>query len=263
MELLTPSARQAIEQHTNLYTWVSQNGREEEVDGLTILAMILGCIWPNFKVDMYSEITKVKKLTIAQYDKDVQLFFDAIKFSKLHIDQKDLTAYTEDAFIQDIFLQLKQASLHAEFWLKFGCQETQRVMNKAKITPALLMDDAPAYFVNLKNTSNWRSEMSRNTQIIALTMKISELETKVSKLLHVTAPTGHSTTPSGGAGTAGGAGTGNYAFELWHLKKVDSKAVVVGQLTEKPLVGQIHTSFFNKLRDCLISFYFLSADIVW
>jgi hypothetical protein len=64
---------------------------------------------------MYSEITKVKKLTIAQYDKDVQLFFDAIKFSKLHIDQKDLTAYTEDAFIQDIFLQLKQASLHAEF----------------------------------------------------------------------------------------------------------------------------------------------------
>jgi hypothetical protein len=44
MELLTPSARQAIEQHTNLYTWVSQNGREEEVDGLTILAMILGCI---------------------------------------------------------------------------------------------------------------------------------------------------------------------------------------------------------------------------
>jgi len=43
---------------------------------------------------MYSEITKVKKLTIAQYDNDVQLFFDAIKFSKLHIDQKDPTAYT-------------------------------------------------------------------------------------------------------------------------------------------------------------------------
>jgi hypothetical protein len=64
---------------------------------------------------MYSEITKVKKLTIAQYDNDVQLFFDSIKFSKLQIDQKDPTAYTEDAFIQDIVLQLKQDSLPAEF----------------------------------------------------------------------------------------------------------------------------------------------------
>ncbi len=60
------------------------------MDGLTILAMILGRIRPNFKVDMYSKITKVKKLTIAQYDNDVQLFFDAIKYYKLHIDQKNL-----------------------------------------------------------------------------------------------------------------------------------------------------------------------------
>jgi hypothetical protein len=44
MELLTPSVCQSIEQHAHLYTWVSQNGHEEEVDGLTILAMILGRI---------------------------------------------------------------------------------------------------------------------------------------------------------------------------------------------------------------------------
>ena len=115
MELLAPTARQAIEQHAHLYTWISQNGREEEVDGLTILALILALVRTNFKVDMYSEITKVKQLTIMQYDNDVQLFFDAIKFLNLHIDQKDPTAYTEDAFIQDIFLQLKQESLPAEF----------------------------------------------------------------------------------------------------------------------------------------------------
>ena len=66
---------------------------------MTLLAIILARIQPNFKVDMYSEITKVKKLTIAQYNNDVQLFFGAIKFNKLHIDQKDPTAYTEDAFI--------------------------------------------------------------------------------------------------------------------------------------------------------------------
>ncbi len=97
-------------------------------------------------------------------------------------------------------------------------------MNKAKITSDSLIDDASAYFINLKNTGNWKTEISRNTQIIALTMQISALETKVSKLSHVKAPTGHSATPGGGTGTAGDAKTGNYTFKLWHLKKVDSKA---------------------------------------
>jgi hypothetical protein len=98
------------------------------------------------------------------------------------------------------------------------------MMKKAKITSDLLMDNAAAYFVNLKNTGNWKMEISRTTQIIVLTMKISELETKVSKLSHLKAPRGYSTTPSGSTGTAGNAGTGNYSFKLWRLKKVDSKA---------------------------------------
>jgi hypothetical protein len=71
LELLTDSAHQAIEQQSSIYTWISQSGTEEEVDGLTILALILAWICPNFKVDMYAEITKVKKLTIAQHDNDV------------------------------------------------------------------------------------------------------------------------------------------------------------------------------------------------
>jgi hypothetical protein len=116
MELLTDSARQAIKQHSNLYTWVSQNGRKEEVDGLTLLALILARICPSFKVNMYTKIIKVKKLTITEHDNDFQLFFDAIKYLKLHIDQKDPNTYTEDAFIRNIFiLTMKQDSLPVEF----------------------------------------------------------------------------------------------------------------------------------------------------
>ncbi len=122
-----------------------------------ILALIFGRICPNFKVNMYYEITKLKKLSIAQYLQDVQLFFNAIKFYKLHIDQNDPTAYTDDAFIWDIFLQLKQDSLPAEFWLGFGHQETQWMMNKIKIMSDSLMEDAAAYYVNLKNTGNWNT----------------------------------------------------------------------------------------------------------
>jgi hypothetical protein len=65
LELLTDSAHQAIEQQNLLYTWTSNLGMEEEIDGLTVLALILLRIRPYFKVDMYAEITKVKKLTIA------------------------------------------------------------------------------------------------------------------------------------------------------------------------------------------------------
>jgi hypothetical protein len=99
------------------------------------------------------------------------------------------------------------------------------MMNKAKFLLQLLMDDAAAYYINLKNTGQWKTEISRNTQIIVLTMQISELETKVSKLLTIRALTGQSAPSIGGTGTNSGTGTNPvYTFELWRLKKVDNKA---------------------------------------
>jgi hypothetical protein len=122
---------------------------------------------------MYAEITKVKKLTIAQHDNNVQLYFDAVQFLELQIDQKDPTAYTEDAYICDIFLQLKNDSLPAEFKLEFARQETCWMMNKSNTTSQILIDDASAYYVNLKNTGAWKVELSKNLQFIALTTQIS------------------------------------------------------------------------------------------
>ena len=44
MSLLTPTARQAVEQLKGLYTWCTPDGKEEEMDGLTILAIVLNHI---------------------------------------------------------------------------------------------------------------------------------------------------------------------------------------------------------------------------
>ena len=214
LELLTDSACQAIEQQSALYTWTS--GREEEFDGLTILALVIARICPNFKVDMFTEITKAKKLSISQYDNDVQLYFDAITFLKLQIDQKDSTAYTEDAFIRDLFLQLKNESLPAEFRLKFACQVTLWLMNKSIVTSQELMNDAAAYFVNLKNTGAWKIEISRNSQIIALTTQLTELKMEIGKL---SASKG---IPKLDDGKPAG-GPAKYIFDLWRLEKVDNK----------------------------------------
>ena len=89
------------------------------MDGLTLVALILRCLRPHHKVDMYAEIRKAKKLTVAQFDNDIHLFFNAMKSIKLQIDQKDASAYTDDAFEQDLFLQLKDESLPSDFKHEF------------------------------------------------------------------------------------------------------------------------------------------------
>ena len=71
MSLLTPTACQTVEQLKKLYTWVTPDGKEEEMDGLTILAIILNCIRPHYKVDMYLEIEKLKKETLEQHGNQV------------------------------------------------------------------------------------------------------------------------------------------------------------------------------------------------
>jgi hypothetical protein len=52
---------------------------------------------------MYAEIGKAKQLTVAQFDNDIHLLFDAMKSIKLQIDQKDSLAYTDDDFVRDLF----------------------------------------------------------------------------------------------------------------------------------------------------------------
>jgi hypothetical protein len=69
---------QVIECQSNQFVWKDENVINEEMDGLTIVALILWCLCPHHKVDMHAEIGKIKKLTAAQFDNDVHLFFDAM-----------------------------------------------------------------------------------------------------------------------------------------------------------------------------------------
>ena len=91
------------------------------------------------------------------------------------------------------------------------------MMNKSIVTSQALMDDAAAYYINLKNTSAWKMEMSCNSQIIALTTQLTELKTKLGKL---SASKG---TPKLDEGKPTG-GPARYLFELWRVEKVDNKA---------------------------------------
>jgi hypothetical protein len=79
-----------------------------------------------------------------------------------------------------------------------------------------LINNASAYYVNLKNTGAWKTKLSHNTQIIALTTQLSELKTEITKLSASKDPPkqNENLPPSGN----------KYVFELWRLEKVDKKA---------------------------------------
>jgi hypothetical protein len=61
-------------------------------------------------------------------------------------------------------------------------------MNKMCVTLQSFIDDALAYYVNLKNTGAWKTEMSRNSQIIALNTQLLDLKTELSNLVFNKSP---------------------------------------------------------------------------
>jgi hypothetical protein len=142
LAMLTGEARQVIEQQSNLFTWKDPTRNEDkEMDGLTIVALILWRLCPHHKVDMYAEIGKAEKLTVSQFDNDIHLIFNAMKSIKFQIDQNDSLAYMDDAFVRDLFLQLKDEYLPSDFKHKFIALECCWQMGKEIVTPQSLMDD--------------------------------------------------------------------------------------------------------------------------
>ena len=91
-------------------------------------------------------------------------------------------------------------------------------MNKSFVTSQSLIDDALAYYINLKNTGAWKTELTRNSQIIALTTQLSELKTEFTKLSTNKAPASDKQNE-----IVPNTGKPKYNFELWRLEKVDNK----------------------------------------
>ncbi len=155
------------------------NGLDEEIDGMTILALILWRIRTHYKVDMYSEIG-------AQYDNNINLFFDSVKSVKLQIDSKDPTAYTDQAVVRDIFVQLKNELLPHDFKSEFTSLERYWQMGKEIVTSQSLMDDASTYYTNMVASGRLKKEFNK---------------TKAAK----------------------NAIPASNTFEMWRLEKVDNK----------------------------------------
>ena len=181
MEILDSSAKTSIRLQKSHYTWSSADGRDVEADGPTVVALIMSRVNPHYKIDMFEEIKQLKQITLSSCSNDVTAFLDKIKAKKLLIDQKDATAYTEDAFVRDLFGQFKSAPVE-EFSLKYKRLETLWLVGKETIVPESFMDEAEALFINLKGNGHWTSSYNPKDQIIALTTEVKSLKETISKL---------------------------------------------------------------------------------
>jgi hypothetical protein len=210
LAMLSDDACKVIECLSEGYTWKDMNGLDKEMDGMTITALTLWHLQPHHKVDMYSKIGAVKKMTLAQYDNDINLFFNSIKSVKLQINSKDPMAYTDDAFVCDIFVQLKNTLLPHNFKSEFTSLERCWQMDKEIVTSQSLMDDASTYYTIMVASKDWKTEVNKHTQIIALTTQISELK----KEFHQDKASNNTFTPASAP-----SGAGSNKFEQWHLCK--------------------------------------------
>jgi hypothetical protein len=123
LESLSSAACQSIQQFKKIYTWTSPDRKDEEMDRLTILALVINCICPLYKVDMYLKIKKIKKQNLEQYENNLELFFDSICYHKLHIDQKNPMAYTDNQFVCDISSNYEANNLCLHFIWNLSVQK--------------------------------------------------------------------------------------------------------------------------------------------
>ncbi len=123
---------------------------------------MINCICPHYKVDMYLEIEKIKKENLEQYEHNLELFFDSICYHKLHIDQKNPLAYTDNQFVRDIFKQLLGKQLPPAFCLEFEHAEIKWLMNRKNYSLESLMNEASLYYINLKSSGGWKIETNKH-----------------------------------------------------------------------------------------------------
>jgi hypothetical protein len=126
---------------------------------------------------------------------------------------KDPTAYTDDSLVRDLFQAFKHDSFPMDFKSEFTSLERCWQMDKKKGTLQSLMADASSYYTNLVASGDWKLEINKHVQIIALATQILELKSEISQVKT-------STKPSSDTGKV--LCNKNDNFQRWCLTKIDN-----------------------------------------
>ena len=117
-------------------------------------------------------------------------------------------------------------------------------MDKEIVTSQSLMDDASTSYGNMVASRDWKTEVNKHTQIIALTTQISELKKEFNQAKALN----NTFTPAPAS-----SGAGSNKFEQWRLMKVDNKEEFNMIVKDgKHTIGAINTSILRLMfKECM------------
>jgi hypothetical protein len=112
-------------------------------------------------------------------------------------------------------MQLKGEHLPLAFCLEFECAEVKWLMNHKNYTAEFLMTESSLFCLNLKSSGGWKIETNKHQQIIALTTRLNEMETKLAIFTPKVGGAQITKTPTSNTQEKGN-------FPLWRIRKVSN-----------------------------------------
>ena len=180
-QLMDEKGRKYLKLKKKEYTFVSVDGRDTEHDGLTVLALLLSRMKPHYMVDLHKEVAKCKALTLRQYGNNLPNYLDAVESLKNKIEFKKEGYYAEDAFIKDLFAQLKTSPVDS-FNTYFTNMESEWTHGEIMLTPEQLIVKATSRYTQLDGEGKWVGAISQNEQVVLLTTKVEQQISEIAAL---------------------------------------------------------------------------------
>ena len=212
--LLSKKTKASIMLHEKEFEWFDTDSGESGYDGLTILLFILQRLRPNYIVDVFKELEKIKKISLADYKGNLCEWLDAMDEKKTIISLKDRDAYTDRAYTKDLLdgmLEAKCTSFKTEI-----LRMKMRWMNGNPdgLDSCKLVTESTSMFTNLDHEGTWKKEWVKEEQIIALTTQLKREQDKNKVLAKTPAPSAALAT-----NTTTSEGKSVWTVEPWRLEK--------------------------------------------
>ncbi len=136
---------------------------------------------PDVQANVYMELAKIKSIKPTNYDFNMVKWHSAIESKHIMIEQKLPGSYHELLYIMD-YLNAAQWVKIKSFKAKVSIIRNRYLCsNPDKWTASYINGEIIKTYNNMSKDGTWKCEIGKKDQIIALTTKVSELQSKLEK----------------------------------------------------------------------------------
>ena len=252
LKSLTPEAVKSLQTNQGVYEWYHPISGETAEDGLTVMAIILQKMRPNVKINVFNEISKIKRLDLSAHGGNITAWSSAMEAKRATIELKIPGAYDDDQFMMDILQGALQAKCKTFVSQVQSMKQRWLLGNPDNLTKDTLVSNLVQYYSNMVEDGTWKKEFEETDQIIALTTLVNDLQKNMARntiaLATKADPAAAGTTPTRRGKKQ------PYTVEAWRLVKTTDTVEVKGTTwhwctKDHYSGGEVHNGMYAK-HDC-------------